>query len=149
MTGSNAVASSGAARGTMADTPALLFDTTALIDAYRGKAWLRPRFQALIDNALDGYLSVLSEAELWRGLRPSELERHEALLSYFTILPPESTSARLAGAWMNAHEARGLGWMDALITATGQRAGLPVFTRDARLARLLGGEAEFELYVAA
>jgi predicted nucleic acid-binding protein len=36
--------------------------------------------------------------------------------------------------------------MDALITATAVQAGLTVLTRDTRLARLLGGEARFEIY---
>jgi predicted nucleic acid-binding protein len=130
----------------MAEPPALLFDTTALIDIYRGRPALRQRFQAVLDRELAGYLSAISEAELWRGIRAAEVERHEAILSFFRSLPLDTGAARTAGTWMNRYESHGLGWMDALITATAQRAGLTILTRDVHLARVMASEADFELY---
>ncbi len=130
----------------MADPAELLFDTRALIDIYRGHPAISTRFQALLDGALVGYLSVISEAELWRGVKPAEVMRHEAILSYFNALALDSQAARLAGEWMQRYEPRGLGWMDALITATAAQAGLTVLTRDAKLVNVLSGEAQFELY---
>jgi len=124
----------------------LLFDTTALVDLYRGQAALQPYLDALIARNLAGYVSVISEAELWRGLRADEVKRHEALLALCIVLPLDSVSARQAGAWMQRYEARGLGWMDALIVATACRANLTVFTRDLRLVRCLEGEAGFQTY---
>ena len=47
---------------------------------------------------------------------------------------------------MQRYGNQGLGWMDALIVATGWIADLPVLTRDLRLARCLEQEAEFQTY---
>lgn len=124
----------------------LLFDSTALVDLYRGQAVLRPYLDALIAGDLAGYISVITEAELWRGLRADEVERHEALLALFTCLPLDSAAARQAGAWMQHYEPRGLGWMDALIVATARQANLTVLTRDLHLVRCLASEADFHTY---
>jgi predicted nucleic acid-binding protein len=58
----------------------------------------------------------------------------------------DSGRARLAGEWMQCYESRGLGWMEALIAATGAQAKLIILTRDAKLGRLLANEARFEVY---
>jgi predicted nucleic acid-binding protein len=47
---------------------------------------------------------------------------------------------------MQKYEPHGLGWMDALIAATARQSGLPLLTRDAKLAKVLAGEAQFEIY---
>ncbi len=133
----------------MAKRGEFLFDTGALIDIYRGRATVRLRFQTVVDGKLTGYVSVITEAELWRGVKPVELDRHEAILSFFHSLTLDSRAARLAGEWMQHYEPHGLGWMDALIVATARIAGLAVLTRDARLSRVLAGEAQFEVYPAA
>jgi len=125
----------------------LLFDSTALVDLYRGQAVLRPYLNDLIAGDPRGFISVITEAELWRGLRADEVERHEALLALFNPLPLDSPAARQAGAWMQRYESRGLGWMDALIVATARQANLTVLTRDLRLARCLKSEADFQTYV--
>jgi predicted nucleic acid-binding protein len=124
----------------------LLFDSTALVDLYRGQAAMQPYLDALIAGDLAGYVSAISEAELWRGLHTDEVSRHEALLSLFTSLPLGSAAARQAGAWMQRYETRGLGWMDALIVATARQANLAVLTRDMRLVRCLAGAADFQTY---
>jgi predicted nucleic acid-binding protein len=124
----------------------LLFDTNALVDIYRGQASIKPRFESILDGSLVPYVSAITEAELWRGLRPDELERHELLLGQFISLPLDSVAARLAGTWMQKYAVAGLGWMDALISATGKIAGLPVLTRDKRLVEVLSSETSFDLY---
>ncbi|MGQ9553839.1 MAG: PIN domain-containing protein [Anaerolineae bacterium] len=124
----------------------LLFDSTALVDLYRGKSVLRAYLEALIARELAGYVSVITEAELWRGLRPEEVSRHEALLSFFTALPLDSAAARQAGVWMRRYEPQGLGWMDALIVATARQAHLTVLTRDLHLIHCLKHEASFQAY---
>lgn len=123
---------------------AYLFDTGALIDIYRGRERIRPYFDALAERP--AYISVVSEAELWLGLRPDETERHEALLRYFDSLPVDSAVARRAGEWMRRYRHQGLGWMDALITATASTAGVVVLTRDLLLTQVLKREAEFVCY---
>lgn len=127
-------------------TEELLFDTGALFDLYKGRQRARAYFDRLLDGSLRGYVSVVSEAEMWRGLRPGEVEDHEALLGLFAAMLLDSGAARLAGAWMQRYESYGLGWMDALIVATARRADLTVLTRDARLAACLADEAQFEVY---
>ena len=130
----------------MPETETLLFDTGALIDIYRGRPQTKTRLQAVLAGKLVGYVSAVSEAELWRGVRPAETERHEAILSYFISLPIDSGRARLAGQWMQRYESQGLGWMDALIAATGAQAKLTILTRDGKLGRLMANEARFEVY---
>ena len=123
-----------------------LFDTGALTDIYLGRGRVKPYFDQLLRGELVAYVSVISEAELWRGLRPGELDKHQAFLTRFTVLPLRSDMARLAGQWMQQHQSAGLGWMDALITASAHMATLPVLTRDRKLATLLKSEAKFQLY---
>ena len=130
----------------MAKTAELLFDTNALVDIYRGQTIIKSYFESILDGSLMPYISVITEAELWRGLRPEEVERHELILDQFISLPLDSDAARLAGIWMQKYVRSGLGWMDSLIAATGKIADLPVLTRDKRLVDVLSTETEFELY---
>ena len=130
----------------MANPLELLFDTTALVDIYRGKSGIKRYFDLILDGSLLPYVSVLTEAELWRGLHADEVERHELIIERFVSLPLDSDAARLAGIWMQKYSTSGLGWMDALISATGKVAGLTVLTRDKRLKTVLSAEADFELY---
>jgi predicted nucleic acid-binding protein len=124
----------------------LLFDTAALVDIYRGRTEIKPLFDAVAAGELRPYISVITEAELWRGVRLEEMELHEALLSNFAPIPLQSEMARLAGAWMQRYAATGLGWMDALIAATAKSVSLSVLTRDRRLAEVLTAEVGFEIY---
>jgi predicted nucleic acid-binding protein len=124
----------------------LLFDTNALVDIYRGQASIEAHFESILDGSLLPYVSAITEAELWRGLHPEEVERHELILSQFISLPLDSDAARLAGTWMQKYAKSGLGWLDALITATAKIAELPVLTRDKRLVEVLAAEAKFEQY---
>lgn len=130
----------------MASQTELLFDTNALIDIYRGKNSIKPYFDALLAETILPYISVLTEAELWRGLHADETQKHEVLMERFISLPLDSDAVRLAGSWMQKYSASGLGWMDALISATAKTAGLTVLTRDKRLASVLSPELNFELY---
>lgn len=124
----------------------LLFDTGALIDIYKGRSRIKPYFDAFIKAGKLNYVSVISEAELWRGLHANELDRHNLLMAQFTVLPLRSEAARLAGSWMQQNQAIGLGWMDAFIVATATTSDLTILTRDKRLAHLLANQTAFELY---
>jgi predicted nucleic acid-binding protein len=123
-----------------------LFDTGALIDIYRGRSRIQPYFKAVLEAGGVAFVSVISEAELWQGLRPDELSRHEALLRQFNALPITSEAARQAGVWMQLYKTSGLGWMDALMVSTAYNNRLVVLTRDRRLASLLHGDTEFMVY---
>jgi predicted nucleic acid-binding protein len=124
----------------------LLFDTGCLLDLYHGRSRIQPYLDAILNGTLLPYLSVLTEAELWRGLRAGELAYHEALIAQFVVLPLQSDAARLAGSWMQQYHATGLGWLDALIVAIGETNDMLILTRDKRLAFVLSSEATFELY---
>lgn len=132
----------------MASEAGYLFDTGALIDIYHGRERVRPYFNRLLEQreGFIAYVSPITKAELWLGLRPDELQRHEALLALFIPQPLSSAAGRLAGEWMRRFSATGLGWMDVLIVATAATVSVPVLTRDKRLAGVLGREAEFILY---
>jgi predicted nucleic acid-binding protein len=123
-----------------------LFDTSCLIDIYKGRERIRPYFDTILTGETTPYMSVITEAELWRGLRAGELETHQLLVAQFTVLPLRSEAARLAGNWMRRYQVAGLGWMDALITATAKVNDITILTRDKKLAELLAAEADFIVY---
>lgn len=124
----------------------LLFDTGALLDIYKGRDRIKPYFDAYVKAGKLNYISVISEAELWRGLRAHEVDSHNILLAQFVRLPLRSEAACLAGSWMQAYHPSGLGWMDAFIVATAAIADLVVLTRDKQLANVLTRQSAFELY---
>ena len=74
----------------------LLLDTNALVEIYRGQASIKSHFESILNGSLMPYVSVITEAELWRVLRSDELERHELLLSQFISLPLDTDATRLA-----------------------------------------------------
>jgi len=124
----------------------LMFDTTALVDIYRGRTEIKLLFDGVVTGQLQPFISVITEAELWRGVKLEEVELHEALLSHLASVPLQSEMARLAGAWMQRYAATGLGWLDALNAATAKSVSLPLLTRDRRLAEVLADELKFETY---
>ena len=124
----------------------LLFDTSAVIDIYKGRDRVRPYFTSMVNGTLRPYLSVITEAEMWRGLREGELDQHNLLISQFNILPLTSEAARLAGDWMREYKSEGLGWMDALISAIALTNRLGVLTRDKKLIAVLDQHVKFTLY---
>jgi predicted nucleic acid-binding protein len=124
----------------------LLFDTTALIDIYRANSAI-DRYLGLVKaGQVLPFVSMITEAELGRWLRPDELDRHQDLLQEFGSLAVDSRVARLAGIWMQRYKAQGLGWMDALIVSTARVSEMPVLTRDCRLAAVLAAKADFVRY---
>ena len=135
----------GKVNGPMSN-PTYLFDTNALIDIYRGRQRIKPTFDEIITGEINGCISVVTEAELWRGLRPGELATHNALIAQFTVLPLNSVMARLAGSWMSQFEHAGLGWMDAFIAASAKLSDIPLLTCDNKLATLLTKELTFIVY---
>ena len=123
-----------------------LLDTGVFFDFYKGRQRSRIYFDRLVKQEIKGYISVISVAEMWRGIRANEVSDHEALLAQLTVLTLNAEIAKLSGLWMQQYAKTGLGWMDALIVSTASAHGLPIITRDAKLAGYLENEATFEVY---
>ena len=130
----------------MARARELLFDTHSFLDVYQGRLQVRYYFDAFLTGDVIPYMSVMTEAEIWRRLEADDVDRHQAFIERFTMLPVRADAARLAGTWMQHYRNTGLGWMDALVVATAKVATIPVLTRDQQLASVLANEAVFELY---
>jgi predicted nucleic acid-binding protein len=105
----------------------LLFDTSDLIDYLRrSNQDAISRVEAVINGSELGYCSVVTEAELWAGIRNrrSELEAI-ALLAKFQTIPVTSSIARLAGNLLRGKDENQVKahFGDALIAASVIEAG--------------------------
>lgn len=108
---------------------ALVLDTTVLIDALRG----RPAAARLRDLAARREVlltTAINVEEIVRGLRASEHNAADALLTAIRVLPVREPDARKAGAWRRDHAARGrtLHQADCLIAAVTSGIGARLVT---------------------
>lgn len=97
--------------------PSILVDTDVLIDFLRSKQ----RAQEVLVGAMksaDLYCSVITVAELVAGMRSSEKNSTEKLLSGFNLLPVTESIARQAGSLRNQQKTRHILLPDCLIAAT-------------------------------
>lgn len=108
----------------------LLMDTDVLIEYLRGR---REAVEYLESLTADLYLSVISVAELFAGVKGDEEEKSlNQLLLTFTVLPVTEKTARLGGLYRRDYRhSHGTGLADALIAATAEEngAGLVTFNR--------------------
>ncbi len=108
----------------------LLIDTDVLIEYLRGQ---REAVEYIEGLTSDLYLSVISVAELFAGIKGDEEERSlNQLLQAFVILPVTEKTARLGGLYRRDYgRSHGTGLADALIAATAEEsgAGLATFNR--------------------
>ena len=96
-----------------------IFDSTVLIDYLRGHSSVHAYIQILLDAPKTVGYSVITEAELWAGVRNQQDEqRHKDLLARMKRLNVSSQIARIAGSFYGQHRAQGLALPDALIAAT-------------------------------
>lgn len=108
----------------------LLIDTDVLIEYLRG----RDRAVEYLEGLhADLYVSVVSIAELFAGIRGEEEEASlKQFLLTFTVLPVTQKVAQLGGLYRREYRAsHGTGIADALIAATAEDsgAGLVSFNR--------------------
>ena len=130
--------------------PRFLFDTSALIDYLnRNNQNAITYVEAVIEGSESGRCSVITEAELWAGIRNrrEELDR-AALMSKFEIIPVTSNIARLAGGLLRG---RSVGEIkahfgDALIAASAMQVGETVLTADRASQRVSGSQAQYLVY---
>ncbi len=109
----------------------LLIDTDVLIEYLRGR---REAVEYLEGLTADLYLSVISVAELFAGLKGGEEEKSlKQLLLAFVILPVTEKTARLGGLYRRDYgRSHGTGLADALIAATTEENGAAIVTFNRR-----------------
>ena len=127
-----------------------LFDTSALIDYLNRKNKNAISYvNAVLDGAESGCCSVITEAEIWTGVRNREEElKAAALISKLDVVYLKSDDARLAGnllkgkteGEMKAH------FGDALIAAAAIQNGVTILTADKRSERVFGEQAQYLVY---
>ena len=109
----------------------LLLDTDVLIGYLKGRDEAVDYLEGL---TADLYLSVISVAELFAGIRGDEEENSlSQLLQTFVVLPVTEKAARLGGLYRRDYgPSHGTGLADALIAATSQEAGADLVTFNRR-----------------
>lgn len=109
----------------------LLVDTDVLIEYLRGR---REAVEYLEGSTSDLYLSVISVAELFAGVKDDEEEKSlNQLLLAFIILPVTEKTARLGGLYRRDYRpSHGTGLADALIAASAEENGANLVTFNRR-----------------
>ena len=109
----------------------LLIDTDMLIEYLRGRSEAAEYLESLTS---DLYISVISVAELFAGVRGDEEEQSlKQLLLAFVVLPVTERTARLGGLYRRDYgRSHGTGLADALIAATAEENGADLITFNRR-----------------
>ncbi len=111
----------------------VLLDTTALIDALRGRA-AAVRIAQLRAAGDRPYLCAINVEELFRGVKPAEEARVAHLLNGLRVAPLGRTQGEQAGRWRRQFAARGviLSQADCLVAAAALGVGARLATGNAR-----------------
>jgi hypothetical protein len=110
----------------------VVFDTDILIDHLRGVEQARSLILKVQSGAISGYISTLTEAELFAGKDEEDEKKRvmmHALLDLFDKIDITSTIARKAGEFRRKY---GIEIDDALIGATAFSLNCIVYTRNAK-----------------
>jgi predicted nucleic acid-binding protein len=115
--------------------PDAVFDTTVLIDYYRGISAAGGLVTSAREGTLVAWCSPITVYELW--LRPMEREEETFYLSLlFTAreLPFTRTAARQVGVWLRTatRQQRLALAADAMIAASAAERNLTIYTRNPR-----------------
>lgn len=103
----------------------------------------------VVDNLEPGYCSVITEAELWAGIRNRREEiRIAALLSNFQVIPLTTSVARSTGRLMRGKSSGEIKahFADAMIAASAIEMNQTILTADGRSKRVFGDSAEYLVY---
>jgi predicted nucleic acid-binding protein len=116
----------------------LLLDTDVLIEYLRGREEAIEYLEGLTS---DLYLSVISVAELFAGVKGDEEERSlKQFLLAFAVLPVTEETARLGGFYRRDFgPSHGTGLGDALIAATAVENGAELVTFNRRHFPMVSG----------
>jgi len=109
----------------------LLLDTDVLIEYLRGR---EEAIEYLEELTSDLYLSVISVAELFAGVKSDEEERSlQQFFLVFVVLPVTERVARRGGLYRrDFRPSHGSGLADALIAATAEENGASLVTFNRR-----------------
>jgi predicted nucleic acid-binding protein len=107
----------------------LLLDSTALIDALRGRP-AAARVAGLRRVGTEPWVCAISVEEIWRGVRPDEEAVVRRLFNGLRIAPLGVAEGILAGTWRRDHAERGvtLHQADCLIAAAAVGVGASLAT---------------------
>ncbi len=127
-----------------------LFDTTALIH-YLNRTNQRAisYVEAVLDGSESGCCSVITEAEIWTGVRNRKEELDAAaLISKLDVVCLTSDSARLAGNLLKGKGTEEIKahFGDALIAASAKKSGETILTADKKSERVFGNRAKYLVY---
>jgi len=109
--------------------PALLLDTTVLIDALRGRE-AADRLRALRSVSEPPYVCAINIEELWRGARRGEEAAIRRLLRGLRVATLGLEQGERAGEWRRDYAARGitLSQADCLVAASAVTVGARLAT---------------------
>ena len=126
--------------------PDWMLDSVALIDYYCNRPGVTPYFDKILNSGATGAFSTITELELWQGIRPNEIERHEAILALLERVPLDGATARRAGQLRQQIGLDRLSLPDAAIAASAELTGRILLTRNTRDFAVLQGLIEVEFY---
>ena len=126
--------------------PDWMLDSVALIDYYCNRPGVTPYFDEILDSGATGAFSTITELELWQGIRPNAIERHEAILALLERVPLDGATARRAGQLRQQIGLDRLSLPDAAIAASAELTGRILLTRNTRDFAVLQGLIEVEFY---
>ncbi|MDD2504331.1 MAG: PIN domain-containing protein [Clostridia bacterium] len=96
-----------------------LFDTNILIDHLKGKHEATLTLTQCIKSGIQPACSVISEIELFCGIRPEEESQFELFISGFEMVEVNTEIAKIAGMYMNRYrKGNGINMADAIIAAS-------------------------------
>lgn len=110
----------------------ILVDTDVLIAVLRGYPEPSERLRSFMRRG-PVFVSPVTIAEIFAGMRPAERDDTEALLGLFESAPLDSAGGRLAGEFVAKFgPSHSTALPDALIAATAIGLGVPLWTQNKR-----------------
>jgi predicted nucleic acid-binding protein len=112
-----------------------VFDTTVLIDAFKGHERAVTLLAAARVDRFDAAYSPVTVYELWlRTMSRFEEMFHASAIAALREIPFDSTSARQVGLWLRGYtrSQRLQRASDAMIAATAASLGATIYTRNPR-----------------
>lgn len=107
-----------------------LFDTSVLIDHLRNVAAATALIEKVKNGTINGYISVITEAEIFAGKDAEEITKKrllDELLNLFSKVDVNSEIARTAGVFRRKY---GMNLLDGIIASTASNLRCRLITKD-------------------